>query len=314
MSFLTLLRDDVRSGLDRTPQEYRDKHAAWIKAQQQPDGGFGNRRSKSDLYYTAFALRSLSALNALTPEIARSAVCFLKALMTQPEALRTRQPSGCFSDAVMAASWWDCLGLCEEVAGPQLEQNESQSARNTTRARLSALRRSDGGYGKTDVDGCGSLYHTFLAACAYLRMGEELPEPSRALDFVRSITLPEGGFLENKYSKRPGTNGCAAGVVLSSVLGDADNLERHARFVAGMHSAEGGFYATPAAPIADLLSTYTALFTLKILERSQQRLTSRALAYARTLEADSGGYTGFALETIVDCEYTFYGLGVESLA
>jgi len=314
MSFLIVLRDDVREGLARTPLDYREKHAAWIRAQQQTDGGFGNRRSKSDLYYTAFALRSLSALNQLTPEMARNAARFLRSLMKLPPAQRVRQPSGCFSDAVMSASWWDCMGLCEEVAGPLLDPADSADAKIATHTRLSALRRADGGFGKTDMDGCGSLYHTFLAACAYLRMGDELPEPSRALDFVRGITVPEGGFLENKYSKRPGTNGCAAGVVLSSVLGDVDNLERHARFVAGMHSSEGGFFSTPAAPIADLLSTYTALFTLKILERSQQRLTARALAYARTLEAEAGGYTGFALESIVDCEYTFYGLGVESLA
>ena len=31
------------------------------------------------------------------------------------------------------------------------------------------------------------------------------------------------------------------------------------------------------------------------------------------LEAPDGGYTGFALESVVDCEYTFYGLGVESI-
>lgn len=70
----------------------------------------------------------------------------------------------------------------------------------------------------------------------------------------------------------------------------------------------------PSAPIADLLSTYTGLFTLKMLGKGDPKITSKALAYARGLEDPEGGYTGFALETIVDCEYTFYGLGVESIA
>ena len=313
MSFLNLLRDDVRDGLARVSPEYRDKHARWIIAQQRPEGGFGNRRAKADLYYTAFALRSLSALNVLTPEIAKAASGFLLGLMRLPEAARIKQPAGCFSDAVMSASWWDSLVLCEEIVGPQLSVDESAAAKAATCGRLDKMRRPDGGWGKTDVDASGSLYHTFLAVSAYLRMNEEPPEQPRALEFLKSLAQPDGGFLENKYSKRPGTNGCAAGVVLSLLLGDADNLARHGDFVASMFSAEGGFYATPAAPIADLLSTYTALFTLKILTRDEPRLREKALVYARSLEAPPGGYTGFALETIVDCEYTFYGLGVESI-
>ena len=314
MSFLALLRDDVRAGLAATPPEYQARHTQWILARQNPDGAFANRRGNSELYYTTFALRSLSALNALTAERAVRAQHYLRKLLNESPTARMRQPKGAFSDAVMAASWWDSLALCEEVSGVPFSNEEKQTARTATIARLSQLRRDDGGWAKTDGDACGSLYHTFLAACAYMRMEIELPQPDRARDLLRSLTQKDGGFLENRYSKRPGTNGCAAAIALSVILEDPVEIDPHAAFIAGMFSGEGGFYATPAAPIADLLSTYTALFTLKMLGKLDARYVDGALRYARGLEDAGGGYAGFALEQVCDCEYTFYGLGVESVA
>ena len=70
MDFLTLLRDDIREGLAKTSPDFRARHTAWILAQQCPEGGFANRRGKVDLYYTGFALRSLSALNELSASVA----------------------------------------------------------------------------------------------------------------------------------------------------------------------------------------------------------------------------------------------------
>jgi len=323
--FLSELRDGIRTGLARTPVEYQKKHAAWIAAQQRPEGGFANRRGRADLYYTTFALRSLSALNVLTPAVAQPAADYLKSLFRQPDTSRTRQPHGAFSDAVNAASWWDSLRLCEEVLGSQLSKEEQAEAADATHNRLNVLRRDDGGWAKTDIDACGSLYHSFLAACAYSRLGvaQQLRSPLQMLTmykelnnlktFVQSMVQPDGGFLENRFSKRPGTNGCAAGVALCLALDLRINADAHAAVIAGMFSGEGGFYATQAAPIADLLSTYTALYTLKSLGKLDDRHVDGAARYARSLEQVSGGYTGFALETVVDCEYTFYGLGIESI-
>lgn len=314
MPLLTLLRDELRAGLARAGAAYREKHARWLLAQQQSNGGFANRRGHPDLYYTAFALRGLSLLEGLTPERARGAAGFLLGLKARPEAERVQQPGGALCDAVLALSWWEALALCEELLGPQLPAEERAAASQAAHARLSALRRPDGGWAKTDVDGAGSLYHTFLAACLYLRMERPLPERERALGFARALAQADGGFLENRYSKRPGTNGSAAGVGLSVLLGEVSGLERHAAFLAGMQESEGGFRATAGAPLPDLLSTCTAAFTLKVLGRLDARAAAGAARYAGSLEHEGGGYAGFALEATPDCEYTFYGLGVAGLA
>ena len=328
MLFLNFLRDQIRTGLDKADQSYRDKHSRWITAQQTTEGGFPNRRGNTELYYTTFGLRSLSALNALTPDIAGKACKYL--LLLRQNAQRT------LGDAVSAASWWDGVTLCEEVLGPCLGEGDRNQTTELTIQLLAKLKRDDGGWAKTAMEGNSSLYHTFLALCAYQRMGKPMPEINKVERFLGTLAHSEGGFLENKYSKKPGTNGTAAGIALSlmlqtqSLLGRmaigaglqqvlqpwiSKNFMTHAGFIQRMHSSdEGGFIATPSAPVADLLSTYTALFTLKNLGQTDARMLDRALKYARSLEDPAGGYIGFLLETTPDCEYTFYGLGVESMA
>jgi geranylgeranyl transferase type-2 subunit beta len=314
MLFLTPLRDAFRTGLARADAGYRAKHSRWLTAQQKPDGGFANRRGNADVYYTAFALRGLTALAELTPETARAAGSFLRAQLDQPEDVRVKQPGGAFADAAMASSWWESLALCEEQTGPLLSPAQKASAAATTANRLAALRRADGGWAKTDTDGAGSLYHTLLAVCCWMQTGQSIPDADAARAFLRALAQPDGGFLENRYSKRPGLNGCAAGVGLSMLLGETADMQRHGALLLTMQDESGGFRAAPAAPMADLLSTYSALFALRVLDRVSPETAVGAARYARSLEQPGGGYAGFALDATADCEYTFYGLGVESLA
>lgn len=314
MDFLTLLRDDIREGLAKTSPDFRARHTAWILAQQCPEGGFANRRGKVDLYYTGFALRSLSALNELSASVATKAVEWLLAIGHSPDAVRLRQPQGAFCDTVQAASWWDAVILCEEAAARKcMDEAERLRLQSLTFQRIESMRRADGGYAKTNIETHGSLYHTFLAASLHARTGTPLPRSDETRAFLRSLARADGGFIENKYSKRPGTNGTSAGVFLSLILNELDVNEKHFEFMESMRNEEGGFEAAPSAPLADLLSTYTALLTLKMAGRLNSDLLDAAAQYARSLEMAGGGYTGFALESTVDCEYTFYGLGVESI-
>ena len=314
MDFLSLLRDDLREGLALTPAEFRARHSRWIWAQQTEAGGFANRRGKADLYYTAFALRCLSALNELQIESAQRAGAWLVSLARQPDAVRLRQPHGAFCDTVMAGSWWDALAQCEQICGVIIAEDERANLQTLTLARLAQMRRDDGGYAKTPIEAHGSLYHTFIATALHARLGLAVPDEEKVRGFMRALARPDGGFLENKFSKRPGTNGSAAGIFLSLMLADFEGYEKHLDFITTMLGSEGGFEAAPSAPLADLLSTYTALLTLNMGGKLQKKIVDGAREFARGLEDPAGGYAGFALESVVDCEYTFYGLGVESIA
>jgi geranylgeranyl transferase type-2 subunit beta len=306
--FLMLLRDQLRLGLRALPDAYKRRHLDFLLAQRGEDGGFRNRGGQVELYYTSFAVRALSALKELTPALAQQTGDYL---------LRgcQRERGGPFKNAVSAASWWDSLTLCEEALGSALKGVQRLEQGALTHARLNQLRRDDGGWAKHGDEAHGSLYHTLLASGCYLRMGKLPPEPEAAVAFLIGLQQPGGGFLENRYSKRPGVNGSAAGVALSLLLNVAiDPLPHAAFFLNQFDPAQGGFLATPQAPMADLLSTFTALFCLNLLGADHAAVLRPSLAFARDLEVPAGGYLGFHLETDPDCEYTFYGLGVEALA
>jgi hypothetical protein len=71
---------------------------------------------------------------------------------------------------------------------------------------------------------------------------------------------------------------------------------------------EGGFVATPGAPIPDLLSTATALHALAGLERDFSTIKEPCLDFIDTLWTNEGGFHGHWGDDSLDCEYTYYGL------
>ena len=66
----------------------------------------------------------------------------------------------------------------------------------------------------------------------------------------------------------------------------------------------GGFYASEAAPIPDLLSTAVALFTLRLIGAEFKDATQFIQAHW----LDNGGFAPTLLDDYSDVEYVFYGL------
>src|SRR5437016_13992280 len=81
--YLERLASRLAAGVARLPEEARARHAAYLRAAQNADGGFSGREGGSDLYYTGFALRGLAVLDALTPEICEHAAAFLRHSLTR---------------------------------------------------------------------------------------------------------------------------------------------------------------------------------------------------------------------------------------
>jgi hypothetical protein len=70
----------------------------------------------------------------------------------------------------------------------------------------------------------------------------------------------------------------------------------------------GGFAATGQLNSADLLSTATALFALRILDADLDPVRRPCLDYIESLWRDSGGFAGHVTDEFEDVEYTFYAL------
>jgi geranylgeranyl transferase type-2 subunit beta len=80
-----------------------------------------------------------------------------------------------------------------------------------------------------------------------------------------------------------------------------------------LQSEEGGFQANTRIPMADLLSTFTAVVTLSDLGELASANVPAIVRYVQSMEIASGGFHGFEFDQGDDVEYTFYGLGCLAL-
>jgi geranylgeranyl transferase type-2 subunit beta len=305
--YLPRLNARLADGVARLPAEARARHTAYLRAAQRPDGGFAGREGDSDLYYTGFALRGLAVLDALTPDVGARAAGFLGDSLT-------RQASVVDFFSLLYA----CL-LVQGAGGPDVLAGSPPDWPDRVAAALEAFRCADGGYGKAAGAASGSTYHTFLVGLCYQLLGRAVPRPAEVVRFVASRRREDGGFVEVAPMRRGGTNPTAAAVGLLQLVGGeppAPTPEVRAGvadFLAGMASPEGGLRANARAPLADLLSTFTAAWTLAQIDELRRLDTSEVRGYAESLARPDGGFHGGLWDDGHDVEYTFYGLGVLAL-
>jgi geranylgeranyl transferase type-2 subunit beta len=305
--YLQRLNARLADGLARLPQAVRDRHAAYLRAAQNADGGFSGREGDSDLYYTGFALRGLAVLDALTPEVCERAAGFLR------ESL-ARQASVVDFFSLLYA----CL-LLRLGGGPDVLGGAPANWPDRVAQTLDTFRMPDGGYAKFPGASSGSTYHTFLVGLCYQLLGKPLPRADEIVRFVESRRRDDGGYVEVAAMRRSGTNPTAAAMGLLQLVADeVDALtpqerDRVGGFLAEMSSPDGGLRANGRAPLADLLSTFTATWTLEQLGQLYRVERDQVLQFARSLEQRDGGFFGGLWDEASDVEYTFYGLGVLAL-
>ena len=103
------------------------------------------------------------------------------------------------------------------------------------------------------------------------------------------------------------TPSTAAACTLLRHLGEPCSADLTSWLLSRCHK-DGGFYATPAAPIPDLLSTATALHALSGMQASFESVKERCLDFVDSLWTSRGGFYGNWADDSLDCEYTYYGL------
>lgn len=298
-AYLEELTIRLGTGIGELPEAARDKHAGYMKAAQQADGGFAGREGGSDLYYTGFALRSLAILGELYGDVAERAAEFLKGRLAGQETIID------FLSLVYGAS------LLDASAGIDVFAHAAENWRDAVADALEKLRREDGGYAKGEEGMASSTYHTFLVLLCRELIDRPLPQPERVVDFILSQQAEEGGFREIRASKRAGTNPTAAAIGTLRIL-DALNdeiRENTLDFLVEMQTDDGGLRANTRIPFADLLSTFTGSLTLVDLDALDEIDIADARRYAESMAQPGGGFRGAELDPADDVEYSFYGLG-----
>ncbi len=324
MSYLADLSMCLAAGATAFPEDFRHRHAAYLAQAINADGGYSGRQGGSDTYYTSFGLRGLAMLGGLDTEIAACVAAFLKSRDTQEMA------SIDFFSWLLSAELLRLVDGVDALDGSELLSNKPDRAQAIA-ASIDRYRKADGGYAKSPSSPGSSIYHTFLAlACKQLfqpqedsQLGADSTEDVYRL--VCSRRRDDGGYVEIEQMRQSGTNPTAAAVAILRIIGRLDDpAQEFAResaidFLAAMQTPEGGFRANTRIPVADLLSTFTALAALDGLTGNGVKKLSdlvdlpAARRYAEGLETPGGGFRGGAWDDSADVEYTFYGLGTLAL-
>lgn len=303
--YLVRLTNRLIDGLEGLPEATRSRHVDYILAKQQPDGGFPGREGGSDLYYTGFALRSLAALGAMTPEVCTRAASFLQTRMAG-----SAQVVDFFSLLISAH-------LVPLGGGPDVFAAAPPDWSNRVAATLESFRAADGGYARTPGGPHGSTYTSFLVALALQLLEKPIPEPAKLASFVRGRRREDGGYAEFSVAKRGQTNLTAAAIGLMQMLDSLDDESRDlaVEFLLGtIAHDEGGLMAHSRIPFADVLSTFTGTWTLDQLGAADRLDWKAVRRFVEACERPEGGFRGAALDDSADIEYTFYGLGTLALA
>lgn len=274
----TRMRNALALGAGLVNEEAREAIAGFVRRTQRPDGGFGGRDRKPDLYYTAFAVELLGVLSDRS--LPADTLDFVNAI--DFDSL----------DLVYLA----CLARCI---------NRFELRDHVLRGRghevLERFRARDGGYDLKPGADHGSAYGVFLATLMAEDLGGSLPDRDAALALETCLraspldhwTAPNlsAAVLALHHAGRPVPE------ALPSKLAALDH--RH-----------GGFRAGVSTRFPDLLSTGVTLFALATACASAVDPLTLAVhrEYVELLWQDDGGFAGHVADGVSDCEYTYYAL------
>jgi prenyltransferase beta subunit len=264
-----------------------DRVADFLRSQMNPDGGFKDRAGNSDLYYTVFGIEGLFALRADLPT--QSLEKYLRSFGAGEEL-----------DLVHVA----CLARCWAMLPPE---SLDEKARDAILSHLESHRSADGGYNASRAAPTGTIYGCFLALGAYQDLGRDIVDQQGITNCIQSLRTDDGGYANQRELPMGLTPSTAAAVTILRHL-DQPVDDKLADWLLARVHGEGGFFATPAAPIPDLLSTATALHALAAMQADFAKITESTLDFIDTLWSSQGGFFGNWEDDTLDCEYTYYGL------
>jgi geranylgeranyl transferase type-2 subunit beta len=299
VSYLTDLTFQLLAGAVKLDEPRRSVLQRFFRAAQTDDGGFVGRYSKSDIYYTAFALRGLFLLGALDdPKLLQSVSVFL-----EHQKIQEMKPI-------------DLVSFLFSSAMVHLANNIEFSAEEKQNILIQwkKFQRNDGGFASSEHTEYSSTYTTFLAAVSFEMLEAEEEKRRIPVTPILARQCADGGFTELAMLHRSGTNPTAAAIAFLKMLDcELPNQQTTINFLLNRQTPQGGFQAHSLIPVADLLSSFTATVALRDLHSQQQCHSESLRNFLNELRLPDGGYAGSLWDRQSDTEYTFYGLALELL-
>lgn len=297
----TLARFASRLGAD-----FLRRQVEFAKSRFIPEAGFRGRAGGADFYYTRFGLRLLELCGGDLAELRFS-----------PASFRAGIAPGC--------TVTDCFCILDAAQALRAAGHANFNADSLAALATQALPLLRELQARLVSEG-GNLYDLFLLTQCRESLAAEASSENFALACEKlaacalAARRPDGGFSTRGAAEAGQTSATAAALGLAAALlsydsgaGEAadrlsDCLPAAREFLLSMQREDGGFAASAAAPGADLLSTFAALYCLAGLDELPQTRPAAAARYARGLAHPGGGFSGAAGDAEADVEYAYYGL------
>src|SRR6266704_1182184 len=267
----------------------------FLLSQQNPEGGFNDRGGKSDPYYTVFGLEGLNSLQINRPQSTVHGPNVAYVVERTTNYLRSLG-DGTGLDFVHLCSLARCWAAILTLGSPRerhrhrlpqslglfLSRGSTEICHTDTRDRIlrciESYRTGNGGYNPIPGAAFGTAYGAFLALGAYQDLNQNLPEPLRLVQSLKTLETTDGAWANQRTNSDEGratgdrnatqstqpvlrnhplsgaTNATAAAANVLRNLRLPLNLSVGEWLLAQAHP-QGGFLAVPGAPLPDLLST-----------------------------------------------------------
>ena len=260
----------------------------FVRSRQRDDGGYSDRDGKSDLYYTSFALDSLTALQAEIP---------LKRLIPFLQSFETGETLDFVHLCCLVRLW---SAVKSELADPTII--------DTLLGRIESFRTPEGGYEQSPTASHGSTYGCLLGYGAYADFGRQPSNLDGLKTCLDNLRTTEGAWANDTQIPIGSGPATAAAVTLCRNLRHPISEKAGDALLSCFDPESGGFKAIPNAPMPDLLSTAVTLHALDGLQIPLTNLKEPCLDFVDTLWTNEGGFHGNWTDDVLDLEYTYYGL------
>jgi prenyltransferase beta subunit len=265
-----------------------EKIRQFLKSQRAPEGGFFNRKGEVDLYYTFFGLINSIVLDLDLP------------------VHQLKQYFDRFDYDTLSMVHLTCLVKCRAILqvfkGIPLDQTEI----NRYTQAILKFRTSNGSF-SYDGQGQGFPYAAFIALNFYQDLGQPIDQQERLLSALEEYRTADGAYRNPAATQQ--------GMLLSTVAALqvirhlSDRIDEQAlSWIKSQYQPVGGFTASAANPLPDMLSTAVALFTWAVCGESLASIRQPVGNFVDDHWDSCGGFRATVLDDICDCEYTYYGL------
>ena len=254
----------------------------FVLSQQLPDSSFMNKNGQSDLYYTAFGWMLIYILD----------------IQTDPEKMRAYLKKQVVNewDLIHNAARIRCWLLTELIKRGRFHFLITYLFNQKYGDKAAGLKFNDSEF--------NTPYELYIRLSMLEDSSRKQINRKKMLSDPALFQLPEGGYSNRLYNASCATNATSAALMVYGQLEGYNNPEQ-TDFLCKQQHASGGFCAAQNAPVPDLLSTATVLFTLY---NYGIKPAVDPLDFIDAHWHESGGFTATLLDDHCDVEYTFYGL------